>query len=457
MKILNDALPFQLHPEYMEILDKFGVCYTCDEYYIKVDLVKGVPDRVIFVSGILSQMHQLIETVVPYLVEQEISFSMVKSLMVAKMVQNANFGEEHIGKLILIYLPESVNQDLIIQDLVRLTKSFKGPAVPLHQFLGGLVYAKGHHSQPLSGTKKRMLTLKNTYLLTDTLKIDPKGNVYEAIYLNKYLMPCKCVIKQGRYCMWSDEDGRDIWDRLHWQQQIHNRLSATFNIPKYIDYFQDRGDVFLVMQFINGKPLNLVLEDIYRGKSWSTLSKTDKIVVLELVIGFFEMVGRLHAAGYVHRDLTPGNFILKTNGQLFMIDLELVYDIGSGFPSPVFTLGTAGFMSPEQWMASVPTIKEDIYALGGFMIMCLTGLVPAKFEMENKKLLSERLVALNVNSTLIQMILGCVENHPEDRPSIGFLLNLLVEEMYELNSSEPEHVTRKARFRSSIVYKSLRA
>jgi serine/threonine protein kinase len=431
---LNDTMSIALQQDYTALLNGLAVTYTCDEYYIKVDFDQLIAERVIFVSGVLSQLPHLIEAVIPYLVSQKISFNVVKNRTAASLVLNANFGEQHIGKLILVYLSEGMNQAELVEALVKLTANFKGPAVPGHQFMGGSVYAKYPYPQLPSTSQKHPSILKN-YVITTTLKPDPKGDVYQALYLNKFLIPKKCIIKQGRYGMWSDDQGRDIHDRLKWQCELHNRLSGFFHVPKIIDEFEEEGNYYLVMEFIKGMPFNYVLEDIYRRKSWADLSDQHKLYLLELLMDVFETVQQLHAANYIHRDLTPGNFILKKSGVLFMIDLELLYDLKSNFPSPVFKLGTAGFMSPEQWTAQIPTVKEDVFALGGFMIMCFTGLVPAKFELEKRNLLSQKLIELSVDDHLIRLILHCVESDPDHRPSMEVLIKMLEETMinYAIN------------------------
>ncbi|MBE9601866.1 protein kinase [Pedobacter sp. MC2016-24] len=424
---LTSALQGYPQLDHTEFLNELDTPYTCDEYYIKVDFDQLVAERVIFISGILSQLTNLVEAVIPYLVSQKISFNLVKNQQAAKLVLNANFGEQHIGKLILIYLSADIDQDELVAALVILTTDFKGPAIPGHQHMGGTVYAKQQDLTLPVNTKKQVLNLKGNCLVTATLKPDPKGDVLKGLYLNKYLFPTSCVIKQGRYCMWSDEDGRDIQDRLKWQFEVHTRLSDLVKIPKIIAEFKEKDDHYLIMEFIKGIPFNQVLEDIYRFNCWLSLSDRDKWVLLDLLRDVFEMVCLLHSADYVHRDLTPGNFMLKKSRQLFMIDLELLYDLESNFPSPAFKLGTAGFMSPEQWMAQVPTVKEDIYALGGFMIMCFTGLAPAKFELEKSTLLSQRLTELKVDAPLIKLILHCVQNDPGHRPSIVALIQMFEE------------------------------
>src|SRR5207249_2278720 len=149
--------------------------------------------------------------------------------------------------------------------LIQLTTSFRGPAIPTDIHLGGCVYTRygggnsvittdelgnlnrfiydpkgklipdqykipfvkpdGVHwpfdsltSQRFSVKKK---TLRGIYRPTSILKPDPRGSVFQAVYLKGWLRTNTCVIKEGKSNMCSDAYGRDIRDRLVWQQILH--------------------------------------------------------------------------------------------------------------------------------------------------------------------------------------------------------------------------------------------
>lgn len=83
----------------------------------------------------------------------------------------------------------------------------------------------------------------------------------------------------------------------------------------------------------------------------------------EMALRLVETVGRVHGSGVVHRDIKPENIIInKIGGRPLLIDFGLADTTRhSELKSPA---GTRRYMSPEQLLADVPDIRNDIYSLG---------------------------------------------------------------------------------------------
>ena len=55
--------------------------------------------------------------------------------------------------------------------------------------------------------------------------------------------------------MWSDEQGRDISDRLAWQWEVQKAWKGMVRIPDVYDLFKVDGDSYLALEYIKGKSL----------------------------------------------------------------------------------------------------------------------------------------------------------------------------------------------------------
>jgi len=99
-------------------------------------------------------------------------------------------------------------------------------------------------------------------------------------------------------------------------------------------------------------------------------------------LGFASQIARalsaLHGAGILHRDLKPGNVMLRMDGQAALIDFGLAkhealdYDI----TDTGMIFGTPHYMSPEQGHGQDLDPRSDLYSLGVMLFEMLTGRKP---------------------------------------------------------------------------------
>jgi serine/threonine protein kinase len=95
----------------------------------------------------------------------------------------------------------------------------------------------------------------------------------------------------------------------------------------------------------------------------------------------------VHIAGLVHRDVKPGNVLVRQVGSQ---DHAYLTDFGVAKPSEAtdqltqtgWVVGTTGYLSPEQIRGQEPGPRNDLYALGCLFFEALTGKPP--FEGENE-------------------------------------------------------------------------
>lgn len=132
------------------------------------------------------------------------------------------------------------------------------------------------------------------------------------------------------------------------------RLLEHPSLPKMIDYAEQNGHCYLVMEYIRGKSLRQYLDD---GKVFSGEE------ILSIAGTVLEILKYLHSRkpAVYYGDLKPDNLILTETGRLYLVDFGsavLGYERKS-----VICLGTEGYAAPEQYQGQVVS-ASDFYALG---------------------------------------------------------------------------------------------
>jgi serine/threonine protein kinase len=157
-------------------------------------------------------------------------------------------------------------------------------------------------------------------------------------------------------------------------------------IPRIYDFFEEDGEFYLVMEYINGATLAEVLS------SEQLMSESDVINLLEDVLQIltylhespFGEVGtqenKLNISYVIHRDIKPSNIIRRErDGKLVLIDFGAVKQISqissrnqNRNPSTL-AFNSGDYTPPEQYRGTDPRPQSDIYALGIVGLEALTG------------------------------------------------------------------------------------
>lgn len=143
-------------------------------------------------------------------------------------------------------------------------------------------------------------------------------------------------------------------------------------LPRIEEIYQMPDELVVVYSHVEGRSLREVVDA--RG----ALPPEQAV---EVVVQTCEAASALHAVGLVHRDITPGNVILASDGA-HLVDLGIARRQKEGSSHDTSVLGTWGFAAPEQFGFAQTDARSDVYALGRLLGYALTGLMPATEEYE---------------------------------------------------------------------------
>jgi serine/threonine protein kinase len=422
--------------DYRSILAGSGITYSDRSPYLLAGEDFNEAGWLLYISIVRQQLRPLLESILPVLDSPGISFVIPENSAVHSMILEGALGQEETGKIITVRITDGERMVEIAAQLVQITKRFQGPAIPTAMLVGGCVFAEfipainpnglrpnGRIKWPFSKITpepqhRSKKWLHKRYYLANLLKGDIKGNVYRGIRFKRWYDIQWCLIKQGKANQCFDDSGRTIKDRLEWQFAIHQQLAAHIPLPKAIDLIEDGADTYFITEFIEGVSLYDIFNILQEGTAWFALRKENKLSILNYLLKALEIIKSFHSNGFVHRDLSPVNFIVSNNGSLHPIDIELCYNFNSHQPDPAFTLGTPGYMSPAQSRSGVPCIEDDIYGIGGLLIRAMTGLSPTKFSTNSPEKLYQDLIYNLGNLRIAALICSCLDDDPQRRPSL---------------------------------------
>ncbi|GIE91375.1 serine/threonine-protein kinase [Actinoplanes regularis] len=125
---------------------------------------------------------------------------------------------------------------------------------------------------------------------------------------------------------------------------------------------------YLVMEYVEGVSLNNKIQQAGRLSPAETMSIT---------AGVADALHAAHQAGIIHRDVKPGNLLVRPGGAIVLVDFGVARSVGiNGMTGTNVVMGSAHYMAPEQAEGQPVTAATDVYALGAVAFACLTGRPP---------------------------------------------------------------------------------
>ncbi|MBD5134448.1 MAG: protein kinase [Lachnospiraceae bacterium] len=213
-----------------------------------------------------------------------------------------------------------------------------------------------------SGTK-----LKGRYIIRAVAGAGGFGIVYEAW---DEMMKSKVAIKEYHAvqadAIQPEEYAYDIKCFLN-EARIMAKFDMHPNVVHIFDYFEENGAGYIVMEFLEGSSLKQFLMNQHG------LSDID--MMLGIAESMCDILGTIHKAGIIHRDLSPDNIFICSNGDVKLIDFGASRLMGNSSNST--RVVKSCYAPPEQYSDEKSQGPwTDVYALGAVMYRIITGQIP---------------------------------------------------------------------------------
>jgi serine/threonine protein kinase len=151
---------------------------------------------------------------------------------------------------------------------------------------------------------------------------------------------------------------------------LEGEIALKFSHPHIVRTFEfglsTRGEHFIVMEFIDGVSLQFIQQ--------TRAAKIDEKV--EMLAQCAEGLAAVHAAGFIHHDVNPRNFLVDREHRAKLIDFGLTVPNTPAFRRPGNRTGTLDYMAPELMKREAIDERIDVFAFGVVAFEFLTERLP---------------------------------------------------------------------------------
>ena len=216
---------------------------------------------------------------------------------------------------------------------------------------------------PDAGPQGRLIA--GRYRLGERLGRGGMGVVWAA---RDELLARPVAVKEVRLPASVDADERGL---LRERTLREARTAARLDHPSAVRMFdvcEEDEQAYLVMELIDGRTLSEVIRD--EGPIAAAQAA-------EIGVCLLDALTAAHAAGIVHRDVKPGNVLVRPDGRVSLTD----FGIASTADDPSITstgllLGSPAYIAPERARGGAPEPSSDLWSLGATLYTAVEGRPP---------------------------------------------------------------------------------
>jgi outer membrane protein assembly factor BamB/tRNA A-37 threonylcarbamoyl transferase component Bud32 len=232
------------------------------------------------------------------------------------------------------------------------------------------------------------------------------GSVYQARDL-RFPNVTRYVAVKEMLNLSTDQNLRDMTLRTFERESDMLASLSHPAVPKIYEYFPSKTRAYLVMEYINGRDLEMILN--------SAVDFLPADTVLKWAQDLCDVLGYLHAQKpepIIFRDVKPSNIMVDQHGQIRLVDFGIAKIFQEGLKGTM--IGTEGYSAPEQYRGEASP-ASDVYGIGATLHHLLTRRDP---RLEPPFTFHERAIAkVNpaVRPEFEAVVMKALEFKPEDR------------------------------------------
>ncbi|WP_245245344.1 serine/threonine-protein kinase, partial [Streptomyces palmae] len=264
--------------------------------------------------------------------------------------------------------------------------------------------------QPLGAEDPREI---GTYRLLGRLGTGGMGRVY----LGRSVGGRTVAVKVVHPHLALDEEFRT---RFHREVKAARQVGGGWTAP-VLDADPQARVPWVATGYVAGPALNQAV---------SETGPLPESTVRALAAGLAEALGTVHGLGLVHRDVKPSNVLLALDGPR-LIDFGIARATAgtASLTATGVSIGSPGYMSPEQILGTPATGAADVFSLGAVLAFAATGDGPfqgdSSASLLYKVVHEEAVLGPGLTSELRELVVCCLAKDPADRPTPEQILERL--------------------------------
>ena len=248
--------------------------------------------------------------------------------------------------------------------------------------------------------------LINRYSILNVVGIGGMGAVYRARDLHFPNVEKRVAVKE----MVNIVRDPNLHDTIVRNSEREANILATLNhpaIPRIYDYFSQDDRCYLIIEFIEGKDLEVILSE---SKDFFAEAQ-----IINWAIELCDVLSYLHnnkPEPIIFRDIKPSNIMINQQGRALLVDFGIAKTFQVGQKGTM--IGTEGYSPPEQYKGEA-TQRADLYALGATLHHLLTRRDPRMeppFSFDDRKI---RSINPNISSELEAVVYTALRYEPDER------------------------------------------